>query len=284
MAQKASLHMSEAKRVCPGTHGELRWWQDPAAGLDPATGPRLADMQGRLHGEVPAQAGGSGSTAPSDFMAGKGGGRGSGQDRGRSVGWKGRGAGPSPAVRQAAMEVGRGRQPLRAKEPEVVWQLLQQLREDISRVYTLDRDVLDDGLGCCAKVKKDVAFWAKNEPKTYDCPGRIDNWEDYLRGCSTLNVVKLGRLADSHRPLYDLFSHMAVEMESHSSVNVMVGQSCETLQKWWDDGHLCMEEVTRLLKVQLRKQQDEEGLRMRKCHYFQGGDCMAGAECRYFHV
>ena len=112
----------------------------------------------------------------------------------------------------------------------------------------------------------------------------MESWEDYLRGCSTLNIVKLGRLADSHMPLYHLYAHMAVEMESRSSVNIMVGQSCETLQKWWDDGHLIMEEVTRLLKVQLRKGPLDEGVSMKKCHYFQAGDCMAGAECRYFHV
>ena len=51
MAQKASTHMSEAKHVCPSVHGDLKWWQDPATVLEPATQPHVERVMGRMQEE-----------------------------------------------------------------------------------------------------------------------------------------------------------------------------------------------------------------------------------------
>ena len=89
--------------------------------------------------------------------------------------------------------VGAGR---RGKEPQDVWKDLQVLRKDVQKVYALTDKDMKDGMGVCSKLKNyHPQFWAEHEPQTYAVGGRIESWQEYMQGCSTLNLVKIGLMA-----------------------------------------------------------------------------------------
>ena len=175
----------------------------------------------------------------------------------------------------------------RSKEAKEVWQDLQVLRDDIQKVYAMTDKDMKDGMGACTKLRRmEPTFWADNEPQTYASAGTIGTWQEYMQGCSTLNLVKIGLMALQSMELYAFYSKLAVGMVSDSQVNIMVGAQVEMLITMYEKGELRNDEVTRLLKVESRRAGSllGEKVHLRACRYFKDGGCMAGAECPYMHL
>ena len=172
----------------------------------------------------------------------------------------------------------------RSKEAKEVWQDMQVLRQDIQKVYALTDKDMKDGMGACSKLKRmEPDFWSKHEPQTYAAAGQIGTWQEYMEGCSTLNLVKIGLMALQSMELYAFYSKLAVGMVSDSQLNIMVGSQVEMLLTMYEKGELRNDEVTRLLKVESRRAGGEK-VHLRTCRYYKDGGCMAGAECPYMHL